>query len=446
MFSALVLGGSVAGLLAARVLSEYADEVVVVEPDDVESDATARDRYARRRGVPQGAQSHVFLDAGVRVLERMFPGFKSEVVADGGILASAGDTHCYVDGRLKVPVTGVEIISATRPFLEGQVRRRVFEIKNVRRVRGRACGLIFSGGRVSGAHAVLDGAADEVPLTADLVVDATGRGSRLHQWLEDAGWPAPPTQRMHVALGYATASFEAEPEESGPLVVLSLSGMSGARPRLVTLSRVEGDRWQLIAAGYGADKPGRGIDEFVERCRTDPASPVSGVAAGGAVIEDVRTFGHAENRRRDFDRLGRFPGGLFVVGDAVASFNPVYAQGMSAAALHAHALAEYLRSGASPYAPAGAYFKSLRAVVDAAWQSSSLNDLRMPHVTGKRPRGFGLTSRIGDLILRASIVDEITNQRFMEVVHMVAPPTQLVRPGALFRATRLGLRDLRRSG
>jgi 2-polyprenyl-6-methoxyphenol hydroxylase-like FAD-dependent oxidoreductase len=155
------------------------------------------------------------------------------------------------------------------------------------------------------------------------------------------------------------------------------------------------------------------------------------------MVREPATYHQADSRRRDFHRLDRFPAGLLVVGDALASFNPVYGQGMTSAALQACCLSTYLRSNASVREPAWDYFRRAGVAVDAAWQSSTFADLALPHVTGPYPRGYRIAQRLSDLIVRASITDVEINRRFLDVVHMREHPNTLMRPGTLLRATRV---------
>jgi 2-polyprenyl-6-methoxyphenol hydroxylase-like FAD-dependent oxidoreductase len=443
MRRAAVLGGSIAGLLAARVLSDHADEVVVLERDDVALSGEFGGGRGPRPGVPQGTQMHALLDAGRRRIDRWFPGFSTELVADGAAIADTGtDVHSYLDGSLKVLVGGVEMVSATRPFLEAHLRRRVLALHNLRLVNARVRGLAFTGDRVSGVRYTGPGAGpgaaapDEDVLAADLVVDATGRASRIGAWLREAGWPEPQTRRMHVDLGYATALFRRPEGPHGATLAQSLATLPDGRLRLGTLGRVEGDRWIALVAGYADDRPGPDIKEFLRRCEEDPAEPFRQLAGEGEPIGDPITFRHPDNRRRDFHLLDRFPAGLVTIGDTLASFNPIYGQGMSSAAMHASCLASYLESGQSPRDPAWSYFRQVRAVVDDAWQISALNDLKLPHVTGPRPRGFKVASRLSDLIVRASVTDPVIHRRFLDVAHMLSPAKTLMRPGTLLRAAR----------
>ncbi|MER6367242.1 hypothetical protein ABT255_02480 [Streptomyces mirabilis] len=436
MRRAVVLGGSIAGLLAARVLSDHADEVLVLERDDIAPRGGLGSGQGPRPGVPQGTQMHALLEGGRRRIDEWFPGFATDLIADGAALADTGrDLHTYVGGRRKVLVDGVEMISATRPFLEAHLRRRVLSLGNLRLVHGRVCGLAFEGARVSGVRytRTFTDARDEVVLDSDLVVDATGRASRIGTWLQEGGWPEPATRRMHVDLGYTTALFRRPEGRHDTTLAQSLSTTPDGRLRLSTLGRVEGDRWIVLVAGYADDRPGRGSDEFLLRCKQDPAAEFRQLTEDGELMGEPVSYRHPDNRRRDFHLLDRFPAGLLAIGDALASFNPIYGQGMSSAAMHASCLAAYLESRKS-LDPAWSYFKQTRAVVDDAWRTSTLNDLRLPHVTGPRPRGFRIASRLSDIVDRASMTDPVIHRRCLEVTQMLTPARTLMRPGTLLRA------------
>ncbi|MGX6608132.1 hypothetical protein ACWKSP_39330 [Micromonosporaceae bacterium Da 78-11] len=152
---------------------------------------------------------------------------------------------------------------------------------------------------------------------------------------------------------------------------------------------------------------------------------------------NTRPFLEEQVRRRDFHLIGRFPAGLVAIGDAVASFNPVYGQGMTSAALHASALSELLRSGPDLSAPATAYFDRVRVVVDAAWEMSTFADLALPHVDGPYPKGYRVKNAIGNMIYDAAADDRVINDRLGLVTTMLAHPSAPAEPRVVLRALRL---------
>ncbi|PZG16546.1 FAD-dependent oxidoreductase [Micromonospora craterilacus] len=432
MGKAVVVGGSVAGLLAARVLADFAESVVVIDRDDLQV-------TGGRPGVPQGTQLHALLPGGFLQLEQLFPGFRAAALAQGAVEAPPAARRNYLDGRLKVVVPDdADSLAGSRPLLEGLIRQQVLRLPNVKTITARATGLVFDGAVTTGVRYDVGGAPGVE--SADLVVDAMGRSSRLSDWLEQGGWERPAMRRMTVHLNYATALFrrrEANPELT---VVLALnsprmsSDVAGA-----AYFAVEDGRWMAMMAGYGDNRPGSTAEDFVRRLR-DQFPPEFGEVAGSEMLGEVQTYRHADSRRREFHALARFPAGLVSVGDAVASFNPVYGQGITAAALQAACLSAYLRSAPDLGVPARHFLDLQKVVVDAAWSTSTSADLALPHVDGPYPRGYRFSSWVSRQIVTATITDVTVARRFNEVVSMREHPSSLAAPGVILGALRANRR------
>ncbi|MFC3502497.1 FAD-dependent oxidoreductase [Micromonospora krabiensis] len=429
---AVVLGGSIAGLLAARVLSDHAETVVVVDREEPPPSGP-------RPGVPQGTQLHALLPGGCLQLELLFPGFRDEALAQGAIASPPESRRNYLDGRRKVVVPDdADTLVGTRPLLEAVIRQRVRQLPNVKTLTARATGLVIEGDVVTGVRCDVGGMSGVE--SADLLVDAMGRSSRLSEWLEQAGWDRPPMRRMTVDLNYATALFRRHEVEPDPALVLALhspstsSDVAGA-----AFFAVEDGRWMAMMAGYAANRPGRTAEDFVRRLR-EQFPPEFGALADNEMVGDVQTYRHADSRRRDYHALTRFPAGLLSVGDAVASFNPVYGQGITAAALHAACLTTYLRSGPDLRRPARRFFDLQKVVVDAAWSISTSADLALPHVAGPYPRGHRFSRWVGNQIVGATVTDVPTARVFNQVVSMRSHPDTLARPGVILRALRANRR------
>ncbi|MGI5243777.1 FAD-dependent oxidoreductase [Dactylosporangium sp. CA-139066] len=437
MRRAVVLGGSMAGLMAARVLSDHAEEVLIVERDPTEG-------AGPRPGVPQGTQVHALLPAGQTQLERWFPGFTDEAIDAGAPDFRRNDGQLYINDELRQvpdPMPTRPMLITTRPFLEAQVRRRVLDRENVRMVYGRAEGLLFTETRVRGASYVPEGAESPVEVEADFVVDAMGRSSRLNDWLEEHGWSRAPMQRMPIKLNYASALYERDPSVSDAWASISQTTPGKGRvPRIGGVLGVEGDRWLMLVAGYDEDRPSRDADDYATRCR-EHFPPVFGEIAGNArMIGGVITYHQADSRRRDFHAVERLPAGLIAAGDAVASFNPVYGQGMTSAMLHASCLSAWLQTAPDvTQTPAREYFDKVRVIVDAAWQVSTFADLALPHIKEGHPPGYRVIRWASELLLRASMTDEPTCRRLNSVTAMESHPSSLARPGVVLRALRLRL-------
>ncbi len=429
MDRAVVLGGSVAGLLAARVVTDHASEVVLVERDDLAGGP------AMRKGVPQGAHVHGLLARGLEQIEALFPGITQEMFEDGAEVADPGiDLRWFVDGQAKPPA-GIGLgVSCTRPFLEWHLRRRVAALKGVRVVRGRAEGLTASAGRVDGV--TLSGAEQEGEhVGADLVVDCTGKSTRIDAWLDAMGYVAAPQRKVNVGLGYATRFFARAPDErlGGARAIISITDDVN-RARGAVAFPVEGGRWLVTVGGYDQDRPSSDPADFASRLEADPCVALRQFAHRDDVISDVATYRYPVSVRRDFYRCRRLPGALIGAGDSIASFNPIYGQGMTSATLHAAALGDYLGSGASPHEPAMRYFKKLRPLVNSVWTLSTSADFRLAHVTGDRPRGLWVTHRVNDLYTKATLQDATLHGLFLRVLNLQERPEMMARPDNLVRA------------
>ncbi|MFD4676107.1 FAD-dependent oxidoreductase [Lentzea sp. NPDC058450] len=434
--TAVVLGGSVAGLLAARVLADHADEVVVLERDDPGTSTEPRP------GVPQGAQAHVLLPAGLRQLERFFPGFAQEGVGAGGRLAPASHRHTFADGVLKVPGRADAVmLCGSRPFLEALIRRRTLALPNVRALTARATGLEFTGEAVTGVR--YESEATKSVLAADFVVDAMGRASRLGDWLDQAGWEKPALTRVEIDLNYATAIARRTPGQ--PSIEVGLSTYSpGATTDGVAAGAfcsIEDDRWMVLLSGYVGDKPGRTAEDLVQLCKSTMPDDF------GAIVTDeivsLATYHLADARRRHFHDLERVPARLVALGDSVASMNPIYAQGMTSAALQASALSEFLRAQPDLNVPAREFFALQKVVVDAPWDVATGADLSLPHVRGPRPSGYKVKSWASKQVVAASVRDSEINRRFESVIFLLDHPSILATPGTLLRSLRVNRRARR---
>ncbi|BBY22387.1 FAD-dependent monooxygenase [Mycobacterium stomatepiae] len=426
--TACVLGGSIAGLFAARVLSDFARHVVIIEHDEL------HDR-ASRPGVPQGDQLHVLLAAGAQWLDRWLPGFTEEALANGAIrITSEAQT---LDGNSMAPSTReYEMLSATRPLLESVVRTTVLSRANTSVKYARATGLRYRDGAVTAVEFV--DSAGTALLAVDFVVDAMGRASRISKWVSNAGFDQPRLDRVALPINYATAIFDSS-EASADLHVNAMMsifspGHTVDGVAIASAAKVENDQWMVCLIGCGPDRPGQTPDDFRATC-THLESSFATVAAGQA-SRDVTTFHQMESRRRNFTDLSNFPARLVSVGDAVASFNPVYGQGMSSAALHASCLSSYL-SGAGEFdSVAKDFFALQHVVVDAARDVSTAGDrARLDFLNGvPLPESTRGQRWAQDQITQATFIDSKIADLYTDVRLMMRHPSALDDPAVLRRA------------
>jgi 2-polyprenyl-6-methoxyphenol hydroxylase-like FAD-dependent oxidoreductase len=430
---AVVIGASLAGLLTARVLADAYGQVTVIDRDQLPE--TPR----HRRGVPHGRHLHALAACGQQTLEELFPGLTAELVAHG---APTGDVlangRFYFSGhRLRQARTGLVLLCASRPFLESHMRARVRAIPNLRLLD--SCDVVGlaatpDGRRVTGARVLrrADGSAEEM-LGADLVVDATGRGSRTPIWLQALGYAPPDEEQVRIGLGYATRIYRLPPDAlDGDLGVLQAA--TPQHPRTGALLLLEGDRWMLTLAGILGDHPPTDPDGFLDFARSLQFPDIYQTVRDAEPLDDPVPFRFPASVRHRYEKLDRFPDGLLVLGDAVASFNPIYGQGMSVAALEALTLHRHLERGMEPQPRR--FLGDLARVVDVPWDMAAGGDLVFPGVPGRRTLKARLINAYLARLHAAAAHDAHLATAFLRVAGLVAPPQSLLRPRMALRVLR----------
>jgi 2-polyprenyl-6-methoxyphenol hydroxylase-like FAD-dependent oxidoreductase len=430
---AVVLGASLAGLLTARVLDESFDRVTVVDRD------TMPDGPVPRRGVPQGWQSHGMHARGREIFEELFPGLTDELVAHGANLCDVqADVRWVNDGhRLRKAPSGMQGIAFSRPLLEDRVRERVRALPGVTfRCPVDVLDLTASGERVTGVQVRDRGTDGEGErLTADLVVDATGRGSHTPVWLETLGFPQPDESTIDIGVGYTTWDFPRRPGDLGGDIAAIITA-TVAVPRFGAMLAAEGDRWQVTAGGYCGDHASAvDIAEFRTFAASLPAPDIGDLVAEREPLAQGRLHRFPSNRRRHYEKLRRFPQGFLVIGDALCSFNPAYAQGMTVAAVEALALRELL-AGTPGADLAPRFFRRAAKIIDVPWDIAGGGDLRLPDVPGPRPMKVRIVNAYVARVQAAATVDPVVGLAFLRVANTVDQPQALLRPSVALRVFR----------
>jgi 2-polyprenyl-6-methoxyphenol hydroxylase-like FAD-dependent oxidoreductase len=438
---AVVVGGGIAGLLAARVLAERHLEVEVLDRDGQEPDRGPDDRSDARRGVPQGRHIHALLPRGRQILEELFPGLTAQL-GDAGAPSGdlLGDARLHLGGhRFARAHADLTTVSVSRPYLETCIRERVRELPNVALGPPTdVLGLVTTpdGQRVRGVRLLrrADGSAGEV-LDAALVIDAMGRGSRTPTWLQELGYAQPPQERIAGDLGYATRRYRLRAGALGGDWG-TLQGPTPACPRGGALARIEGDRWIVTLFGMLGDHPPTDPDGFVDFAASLPFPDLVQAIRSGEPIDDPVAFRFPASVRRRYERLPRFPDGLLPIGDAVCSLNPIYGQGMTVAALQALALREQVQRFGS--AEPRRWLRRAARIVDAPWDVVVGGDLAFPDVEGPRTARVRLLGAYIARLHAAASHDPGVAVAFGRVMALVDPPTSLLRPGTAMRVLRGG--------
>lgn len=425
---ALVIGSSMAGLLATRVLSDYFTRVSLLERDAVQ------DRPESRKGQPQTRHLHGLLERGRSILDRLFPGVVQALVDGGAVTGDMGEAMrwYHFDGYRVQFTCGLNSLHMSRPFLEWHIRRRVLALPNVTLIPlCRAEKLITTPDRASVAGVEVtyyDEGKRVDSIEADLVVDATGRGSASPKWLQALGYERPAESKVKVNIGYATRTYRRRP---GDLVGADLIMIVGTPPhcnRGAYMFPVEDDRWMLTAAGFRQQRPPSDEEGFYEFIRNLPAPDAFNIIRHAEPLSDIVTHNFPSNQRRHYEKLTRFPEGYLVIGDAVGSFNPIYGQGMSSAAMQADLLNQILSQRTDLHGLWRPYFKAVGKLIDIPWQLAVGEDFRYPGTEGPKPFATDQINAYVARVHKATHHDPVVYKQFLKVMNLIAPATSLMHP------------------
>jgi 2-polyprenyl-6-methoxyphenol hydroxylase-like FAD-dependent oxidoreductase len=381
------------------------------------------------------------LPGGLAGLADLFPGVLEDLRERGADVFDARALRFNIaGGSLLLEDSELEFIAATRPLIEGIARERVRSLTNVRFAEGcDACDLTMTPdcSRVTGARLRSRTArGEEEAVGADLVVDATGRGSRSPRWLAALDYPVPSEERIHVGVHYTTRLFGRAPETSGDWRNVAVAIPPGERRGAVALA-VEGDRWIVTLIGILGERPPTDLAGFVEYARTLWTRDVHAVIAGAPAIGEASTGAFPANVRRRYDRLRRFPDRYIVTGDAACSLNPVYAQGMSVAFGEALTLARVLdRHGLDRVGRR--FFRETKPITGAAWTMATGADLGHPGVDGPRSARWRLLNAYIGRVFAVAHHDPVVAEAALKVLGMVDAPQHLMHPRIASRVLKGG--------
>jgi flavin-dependent dehydrogenase len=433
----VVLGGGIAGLLAARVLRHHFRSVTLVERDDLAGGDVPR------RGVPQGRHAHGLLAGGAEVLWRLFPGLREELVADGALLHDVvRDGRFYGLGGYQLRFdSGLQGVFLSRAMLEGHLRRRLLTLPGVVPLLGyKADSLIAARGgagagrRVEGVVVVRGGVRRGV--RAELVVDATGRGSHAPAWMAALGYARPAEESITIGVGYTTRRYRRRPTDlAGDALVLTHAQPPHGR-RAGFAFPIENDEWIVTLTGWLNDHAPADEAGFRAYARSLAAPDIAELIEHAEALDDGAVYTFPTSIRRRWERLERVPDGYLTIGDALCSFNPVYGQGMTAAALEAEALDATLGAAGLRKGLPASYYRRVAKVVDTPWSLSAGADFAFPGTVGTKAPGTDAINWYVRHVRLATAYDARVTQAFVEVGNLLRPPAALFAPSILLRVLR----------
>ncbi|MEE1929206.1 FAD-dependent oxidoreductase [Streptomyces sp. TRM 70351] len=433
---AVVLGGGLAGTLAAAALARHLDRVTLAEPD------VLPDAPAPRKGVPQARHTHLLWSGGARAIEDLVPGTTQRWLDAGArrIGMPGGIVSLSAQGWLRRWPGLEHLIISSRDLIDWGVRHQVLADTRVTLRQGvRATALSGDAARVTGVVLRDEATGESTTVEADLVVDATGRGSRAPAWLTALGLPGVTETVIDSGLAYATRVFHA-PEGAGrdvPVINVQADPREPRPGRTATLVPIEGDRWQVTLSGTRGGEPPRDAEGFVAFARAVRHPVVGDLIAGARPAGPVHSSRGNVNRRRFFERLPAWPDGFLVLGDAVATYNPVYGHGMSVAAHGARALGDQVgRRGLAP-GTARAAQRAVAGAVEGAWTTATSQDVLYPETVGPRPPVHArVLQRYVERLMATANTRSPAARALYTAFTLSGPMTALVSPGALVATAR----------
>ncbi|MET1026366.1 MAG: hypothetical protein ABWY00_04300 [Dongiaceae bacterium] len=435
---AIVIGAGISGLAAASALVDHFEKIIVLERDDLPSEPLPR------AGTPQSRHLHGLLRGGLRALDDLFPGFEDDLIKAGAVPIRVGlDILEERPGFDPFPRRdlGLSIYAMSRPAIEFAVRRRVEQLANVTfRPHCRVLDIVLPTERASFTavrFTTREGNCET--LMADLVIDASARGSLTLSCLQSAGHPLPPETIIGVDLCYATAVFaipdQAPSDWKGVLTFPDAPESS----RSGVLLPVENNRWMVTVSGRRGDWPSDSGDEFLTFVQHLRTPKIYNAIKHATRLGEITRFGFAQSGRRHFEQLGTFPRGLIPLGDTICRFNPIYGQGMSVAAQEACALRRLLRDRAAEKDPlkdlGRAFFAEIQPILDTPWTTSAVPDFIFPATRGRRPADFDNTLKFGGALINIAARDPAIHKLIAEVYHLLKPQSVYRDPALLQRAT-----------
>ncbi len=421
---AIVIGAGIAGLAAARALSDSFAQVVILERDKLTRDA------APRTGVPQGKQPHALLVGGLRALADQFPQFVEQLVKSGAVAYDYTMARLEMGGFDPLPQRdlGIPIYSASRPLIEKVIRDELEQIHNVTlQEQSRVEALTLSdSGAINGArYAAPGGAAHSV--SADLIIDGSGRGAPTLKLLDATGCARPETSSIGINIDYSTAIFAKPKDAPSDWLLLATIANAPQERRGGIIMPIEGNQWMVSLTSRHPQSPPPATDaEFFAFAQSLRTKAIFNAIQNAERITPIARHRFTGSVRVHWERLSTLPRGLLLLGDAACHFNPLFGQGMSAAAQQALVLKQLLSSAADKSDPLGwlqlTYFKKLAEVLDAPW-SVAVADLIYPETTGTRPETFDRAMKFAAGLLRLAVRDPEIHKLMTEVQQLLKPPS-----------------------
>jgi flavin-dependent dehydrogenase len=417
---AVVIGGGIAGKLAARVLSEYFQEVIILERDQKPEGPHPR------KGAPQGKHLHALLFAGDYGLEELFPGISKQFHANFAVkINSTKELAWFHHGVWKLRYDGpYSTTLQTRPHLEWQIEQEIHKIANLTvRYNTVVQNYLFNKqeNRIIGVE--LQGE----KMDADLVVDTSGASSFSTNWLTKQNIHIP-EEKVKINLTYASQFFELPESEERDWAIKIVYPNPPLEKSGGTISKVEGNRYVVTINRYHSDEQ---INDIMRLAKQLPKPDIYNEIKDAAPLSETAIYRVPQIVWRRFEKMKNLPEGLLLIGDTVCRIDPVFGQGMSIAVLEALALKKYLKD--TKTISSARFQKRVAKMISPIWGMVLAEDFRYPETTGNKPYGLKLQQWYAKEIFLLSAEDSRIYDRFVKVMNLIGPMTILMHPKVVFR-------------
>ncbi|MCA0453572.1 MAG: FAD-dependent monooxygenase [Chloroflexi bacterium] len=432
---AVVIGGSMTGMLTAQVLTHHYAKVTIIERDQLPDEAEIRD------GAPQARHLHVLLAKGLEIVEKLLPGIEAEMVAHGATTQFWGrDTTMYMErGWMPSFESEMKTHGISRVLLEWLVRKRIranTKITIMERTVVKQLLTNDSRQQVTGVEIQPKGTMTTSTIHADLVIDASGRGSNAAEWLTSFGYEQVTETVVNSFLGYATRRYKRPANFPAHLKMITIQSLPPVHLSGGVIMEVENGECLVTVAGVNKNYPPTDEAGFVEFVRTLLSPVIYDLIRDAEPLSKVYGYQRTENRIRHYERFTRWPDGFIVLGDAACAFNPIYGQGMTTGAMEADDLGKLLDEykGRDQTGMAKAFQKRLAKLIETPWLMATSEDLRYPATEGAAPNWrIRLVQQYIQRIIAIMPDHPEAADVFLHVMNLVQPPTQLFRPSLLVK-------------
>jgi len=417
---AVVMGGSIAGLLAARVLSDYFENVTIIE----------RDNYAEnhkvRNGTPQANHIHLLLAKGKKIFQEFFPELEQDLMENG-----ANKIDFLNDSKYLLPSgwaqrfdSGIITFTCTRTLLENTIRQQIQKIPKIKIEKKIHITSLISEKLNNVGLQTSDGK----KIHADLIVDCTGRNTKTPSWLEDVGYLKPAETKVDSFVGYATRRY-IPPKNNRTWKMLVILNKPTTNPRTGVIYPIEDGKWLVGLYGIGKNYPPTDEQGFLEFTKNLENNDLYEALKDATPDSEIHGYKVQGSRKYHYEDMKRWPENFIVLGDAVAVFNPFYGQGMTSSALGAEVLGDMLKHGKMEKGFTRKFQKRLAKAISLPWILGTSEDMRWPTTIGKRPDM--ITRMVQDHAQRVLLLgpkSSLATKSFLQMTHMIKSPVVIFHP------------------